>query len=65
MVLGHVGAICVGLQWMVGWRGGIVSGGRCFLEPETVGDVLGVSVGYVGLVGKYVPFVLQRGRGIR
>ena len=47
---------------MVGWRGGIVSGGRWFLEPEAVGDVLGVSVGYVGFVGRHVPFVLQRGR---
>lgn len=47
---------------MVGLRGGIVSGGRCCLEPAVVGAVPGVFVGYVGIVGGYVPFVLQRGR---
>ena len=47
---------------MVGWQGGIVGGGRCFLELEVVSDVLGVSVGYVGFVGRHVLFVLQKGK---
>ena len=49
-MLRHVGATCVGCQWMVGLRGGIVGGGRCYLEPVVVGDVPGVFVGYDGIL---------------